>query len=618
VSDTPPLRLRAETWVNIGRTLSMVWSIARMRLMAYVATQVLGAAGDVALVWVAKHIIDAVLFAATHRGNETSTRAALMWVVAEFAVVALQKMLAQIEAHQSTMLRSELGLHVNVRILEKARDVSFPHFEDPEFANKMTQARREASSRPWAMLAGSVALARDLLTFMGYASLVVSLGLWAVLALAVSALPGFVGEAYFARLSFARQSARTQRNRQLFYLEGVLTSDASMKEVKLLSLGRWLTNRYRDIHLGFHAEESVISRKRAWWMFALSTLSTATLYGAYLYVASRAAHAAITLGAMTLYLAVFSRGQALVQRALGSLARMVEHDLYMSVLFGFLMLKDDEPDEGFTAESMEFVSAPSVRFEHVSYRYPGAERDVLHNMSFTLATGETLALVGRNGAGKTTLVKLLVGLYRPTSGRIFIDDVDIATLSATEVRRRIGVVFQDFVRFQFSASDNVGVGWLPQLNNREAIERAVTDAGATDVVARLPKGLDTFLGRAFGGDDLSVGQWQRIALARAFMRPSALLVLDEPTAALDAEAEHEVFERFKALKAGRTALLITHRFASVRMADRIMVLEDGNVIEEGSHETLLTRDGAYARMFRIQAEGYRESAREAEQGVQTE
>lgn len=595
---------RGETLRNVASTLRMVASVARWRLAVYLTTQALGALGDVALAWVARRIVDAVVLAASRHGDEPSVRAALAWVGVEFAVVAAQKLLSQIEAHQTALLRSELGLHVNVRILEKALDVSYPHFEDPDFANRMTQARREASSRPFSMFTGAVSLARDLVTFAGYAALLVTLGPWAIAALVVSSVPAFAGEAYFGRLGFERQSARTQRNRQLFYLEGVLTAEATVKEVKLFSLGRWLTERYRQIHLGFHAEEAELSRRRALWLFALTTLSSATLYGVYLVIASRAAHGAITLGAMTLYLMVFTRGQGLVQRALTGVARMYEHDLYMSMLFGFLSMESDEPDRELTDVADGKEPPPSVRFEGVSYRYPGAARDALTDVSLALEPGETLALVGRNGAGKTTLVKLLVGLYRPTSGRILLDGVDTSTMHPAEVRRRIGVIFQDFVRFQFSAADNVGVGWLPRRDDREAIERAVTEAGARDVIERLPRGLDTPLGRAFGGDDLSVGQWQRVALARAFMRPSALLVLDEPTAALDAESEHEVFQRFKELKAGRTALLITHRFASVRMADRIVVFEGGRVAEEGTHAALIAAGGTYARMFRLQAEGY--------------
>lgn len=606
MSDAPPRRLGADTLRNVLRTVGMVAAIARGRVMLYVGAQALGALADVALAWVARRIVDAVVHAAARRGEETAVRAALLWVALELAVVAGQKLLAQVEAHQGALLRSELGLRVNVGILEKARDVSFPHFEDPDFNNQMTQARREASLRPWAAFTGAVALARDVVTFVGYAALLASLGSWAIAALLLSAVPSFAGEAYFGRLGFERQSARTQRNRQLFYLESVLTQEGTAKEVKLFSLGRWLTEKYRDIHLGFHAEEAALSARRARWMFALSTLSSLALYGVYLVIASRAAHGVITLGAMTLYLAVFTRGQALAARALGAVARMYEHDLYLSNLFAFLAIASDEPDRPLPAAG-ETQAPPTVRFERVSYRYPGAAREALRDVSLTLEAGQTLALVGRNGAGKTTLVKLLVGLYRPTAGRILLDGVDTATMDVAEVRRRVGVIFQDFVRFQLSARENVGVGWLPQLNDRAAIARAVADAGAREVIARLPQGLDTPLGRAFGGDDLSVGQWQRVALARAFMRPSALLVLDEPTAALDAESEHEVFQRFKELKAGRTALLITHRFASVRMADRIVVFEDGGVAEEGTHAELLARGGTYARMFALQAEGYRDA-----------
>lgn len=588
---------------NLARVFTMVFVIAPGRFVLFVGAQVLGALGDIALAWIAKHIVDAVVHAATRHGEAGAVRATLAWVLAEFGVVAIQKLLAQVEAHQGTILRSALGLRVNTEILEKARDVSYASFEDPEFNNRMAQARREASGRPWAAFTGAVSLARDLFTFTGYAALLASLGMWAIAVLAFASLPSFGGEAYFGRLNFLRQAARTQRNRQLFYLEAVLTQEATVKEVKLFSLGRWLTEKYRRIHQGFHDEEAALSARRARWMFGLSVVSSLALYGVYLVIALRAARGDISLGAMTLYLTVFTRGQALATRALGSIARMYEHDLYLSTLFAFLATPSNEP-EGPLLDTPEATAPPTVRFEGVSFRYPGASRDALHDVTLTLEAGRTLAVVGRNGAGKTTLVKLLVGLYRPTAGRILLDGVDTATMDVGALRRRVGVIFQDFVRFQLTARDNVGIGWLPRIDDREAIERAVTEAGAREVIDGLPKGLETPLGRAFGGDDLSVGQWQRIALARAFMRPSALLVLDEPTAALDAEAEHEVFQRFKDLKAGRTALLITHRFASVRMADRIVVFDDGRIVEEGTHAELLARDGTYARMFSLQAQGY--------------
>ncbi|MEI8259836.1 MAG: ABC transporter ATP-binding protein [Deltaproteobacteria bacterium] len=451
----------------------------------------------------------------------------------------------------------------------------------------------------------SLALVKHGLTLAGYTALLWALGPWALAALVITALPPFWAEARYGRALFDLQRVRTQRNRMGFYLESVLTSEQTIKEVKLFALAAWLIARYRDVHESFHREESGLAARRVRAALWLGLLSTAAFYGTYVVIVARTVAGSITLGAMTLYLVVFRQGQTSLQSALRAVARMYEDNLFMTNLFEFLAMPDDEPDEPLPAGEREAGRAPEVVFEHVSFRYAGSDRDVLTDVSLTLHAGETVAVVGRNGAGKTTLVKLLVGLHRPTAGRILIDGVDTASMSTARLRRRIGVIFQDFVRFQFSAGDNVGVGWLPSLGERAAVEQAINDAGADAVISRLPRGLDTPLGRAFGGDDLSVGQWQRVALARAFMRRSGILVLDEPTAAMDAETEHEIFERFRDLKAGRTALLITHRFATVRMADRIVVFEGGHIVEEGPHAELIAApDGTYARLFRLQAEGY--------------
>jgi ATP-binding cassette subfamily B protein len=360
----------------------------------------------------------------------------------------------------------------------------------------------------------------------------------------------------------------------------------------------------------------------------LGVLSIVTLYFCYAWVVSRAVAGAITVGTMALYLVSFREGQGAFQDGLLAIAKLYEDNLFMTNLFEYLSVPEDEPHEpifgghdalggdGITPHaagqavngSSDGDAAPPPRIElrGVSFRYPGAARHSLVDVSLAVEPGETLAVVGPNGAGKTTLVKLLTGLYRPTSGQILLDDVDVTTLTPAELRSRIGVIFQDFVRFHFTVGENIGVGWIPEMANHEEIERAAAAGGIEDVIQRLPGGYAQDLGRWFGGEELSVGQWQRLALARAFMRRSPILVLDEPTAALDAEAEVEIFERFRALAAKRTAILITHRFSTARIADRIIVLEDGRLTETGSHAELLESGGRYSRMFRLQAAGYLE------------
>jgi len=590
---------------NAWRTLLIVWRVDAGMVLVAVAARVLEAASIVGIAWVGRRLVDGVVDAARARQGLAAVG---VWVALEFALVATRAAVKQGAELNQQALRSRLGLEVNLQILQKAANVSYSRFEDPEFVNQMAQARREASGRPLGMVMEFLSIAQELMTLAGFAALLWGIGPWALVAVALAALPPFITELWFGRALHQLSRRRTQRNRQAFYLESVLTSEVNAKEVKLFALAGWLIDRFRGVHEEFHREELALARRRALATTLLGVASSAAYYGAAALVVGRAALGALTLGSMTLALAVLQQGQRSLANALSAFARVYEHNLYMANLFTFLATEEDEPDEpipdGFTPDARP----PEVRFDDVSYRYPGAARDALHRVSLTLRPSETVALVGRNGAGKTTLVKLLVGIYRPTHGRILIDGVDTATMSPPALRRRVAVLFQDFARFQFSAGDNVGLGWLPRREDPEALDRAVREAGAEDVVARLPQGLQTPLGRAFGGDDLSGGQWQRLALARAFMRPASLVVLDEPTASLDAEAEHEVFARMALLKRDRTALLITHRFANVRESDRVVVLDGGAVCEEGTHAELLGRDGLYAKMFRLQAKGYQEPA----------
>jgi ATP-binding cassette, subfamily B, bacterial len=581
----------------------MVSSVDRPLLFALVITQILDAISLVAMAWVGKQIIDAIV--AALRDPARPYRAALFWVGIELAIVIGRSLVGQLQSYTQVVLRSKLGLHVNMLILEKAARVSYRRFEDPEFMNSMTQARREASSRPLDLVNQALSLMRHTITLIGYAGLVLALGAWAVLVIVATAVPPFLAEARHGRKTFAMQKARTMRNRRLFYLEAVLTTEQTVKEVKLFGLARYIRDRYREIHVGFHAEQTQLASEHARWSFFLGLLASAALYGAYATIAVRTVAGAITLGSMALYLTVLRDGQRTLQNALQAVARAYEDDLFMTNLFEFLEVEEDEPEaDAPFVDSDDTSTPPRIELKNVGFRYPGAKADALRDVTLTIEPGETIALVGRNGAGKTTLIKLLVGLYRPTSGVILVDGVDITTIPVDALRRRIGVIFQDFAHFQLTARENVGVGWLPARDDDRAINQAIEGGGAKEIIARLPQGLETPLGRAFGGDDLSGGQWQRIALARAFMRKSRILILDEPTAAMDAEAEHEIFQRFRDLKENRTALLITHRFSTVRMADRIVVFEDGAIVEAGTHPELMALEGRYARMFNLQAAGY--------------
>lgn len=600
------LRDTASVLSNARQTVLLVADVGRGLFAALCGIQLADALTNVGLAWVARRIVDAVLVAAHAQGAAAgpARRAVLVAVALELGLMALRSLLGHLHTYTLVMLRGHLGLEVNTRILRKAANVSYSRFEDPQFMNQLSQARREATARPLDLVQQLLAVLKHGASLAGFFVLLGALGPWALLVLALTALPPFFAEASYGRQLFVLQKARSQRNRQTIYLEQVLATEQSVKEVKLFGLTRWLRERYRAVHEGFYNEERALAGRRLRAGALLGLLSTLAFYGAYGWLALRAARGELTLGALTLYLAALRQGQAALQGLLGAVEHAYEDNLYMSNLFEYLAVPEEEPESPLEAGVRAPVRPARIVFERVSFRYPGAKEDALSELDLTLEPGETVALVGKNGAGKTTLVKLLAGLYEPTSGRVLVDGVDVKTLGHGALRAQLGVLFQDFVRFQFSAGDNIGVGWLPSREDAEALKQAAADAGAAELVGKLPKGMDTPLGRAFGGDDLSGGQWQRVALARAFMRKGGVLVLDEPTAALDAEAEHELFQRFLALKAERTALLITHRFSTVRMADRILVFEKGRVVESGTHAELMAEGGRYARLFELQAQGY--------------
>jgi len=641
----PPRRLREIGHVlgNARRAFWLLFDTDRKLALALMGLTVVAAILPVSIAWIGKKLIDAVV--AAGQGDPGASSSALLWVAVECVLVVGRSAVAQLNQLSQVQLRIALGLKVNTLILEKAVNVSYRHFEDPAFNDRLSQARREASSRPLDVVRQLLALVGNGITLAGYATILASFSPWAVVALLGSTIPPFLSEARFGRRAFLLNRSRMFDNRRAHYLEVLLSREDTAKEVKLFSLSGLLLGRYRALYERFRREDTALARRRTFWAIVLGVLSILTLYVCYAWVVSRAVAGALTVGTMALYLVSFREGQAAFQDGLLAIAKLYEDNLFMTNLFEYLSVPEDEPHEPIPADFATSVASasgpndgngssgasaaegvagdgvagrngeavngeapkpPRIELRGVSFRYPGSARDSLVGVSLVVEPGETLAVVGPNGAGKTTLVKLLTGLYRPTRGQILLDDVDVSTLSPAELRSRIGVIFQDFVRFHFTIAENIGVGWLPEMANREEIERAAAAGGIEEVIQSLPGGYAQSLGRWFGGEELSVGQWQRLALARAFMRRSPILILDEPTAALDAEAEVEIFERFRALAEKRTAILITHRFSTVRIADRIAVLEEGRLTEVGSHAELLESGGRYARMFRIQAAGYLE------------
>jgi len=596
----------AASFREVPGTLRLVWAADRPGAVQLAGLTALAALLPAAVAWVGKLIVDAVV--AASRGGGPS-RTVVELVALELAFMAVQLLVIRLAAYRRELLRATMGNLLNERILDKALQLELRHFEDSEVHDKLQNARREAASRPLSLAMQVVAIGQNLVTLGALSGLLWRLSPASVAVIVAASFPAFLAEARLSGESFRLYSRRAPEGRRLNYLEWILTRDVHVKEVKLYGLGPLVLGRYRALFRKFFDEDRRLARRRLAAGAGFGLLALIAFYAMYASLAGRAAAAEITLGDLTLYIVVFRQGQAALQAVLAAVGGMYEDALFMQNLFTFLAIPTGGERPRVTPAATLPRGGPlAIELDRVSFRYPGQEDWALRDVSLTLAPGETLGLVGENGAGKSTIVKLLLRLHDPDAGAIRWGGVDLRDLDPADLRGRIGAVFQDYVRYQFTAAENIGLGEPSRLDDRPRIEAAARQGGAAGLVEALPQGYDTVLGGWFErGHELSAGQWQKLAVARAFMRAEAqLLILDEPTASIDAEAEQELFERFRQLAAGRSAIVISHRFSTVRLADRIAVLHGGRLAELGSHQELLARAGRYAHLFRLQAQGYRD------------
>ena len=587
------------------RAIDLVWSTSRPLTFGLALLTLIAGVLPAVIAFVGAQIVDAVVAAAAlaREGSRVEIGNVFRWVILEAALVVAMAAAQRGISFCQSLLRAQLGQRVNEMILDKALTLELAQFEDSEFYDKLTRARREASSRPLSLVTRTFGLVQNLIALVSFGVLLVGFSPWAMLVLLLAGLPSFIAETRFSGEAFTLFRWRSPDTRMQLYLETVIAREDHAKEVKLFGLGPLLLARYRAIFHKLYAADRALTLRRDLWGLGLGVIGTLALYGAYAWIAWTTVFGRITLGQMTMYLMLFRQGQAAVSAMLSAIGGMYEDNLYLSTLYEYL---ETPVRVGGGAAVQGPDSRDGIRFEAVSFTYPGADAPTLHDINLHIRPGESLALVGQNGSGKTTLIKLLTRLYAPDQGRILLDGLDLAQWNENALRQRIGVIFQDFARYQMLVGENVGAGDVTRFEDRERWREASDKGMASAFIDSLPQGFETQLGKWFkDGRELSGGQWQKIALARAFMREQAdILVLDEPTAAMDAQAEATIFEHFSALSSQRILILISHRFSTVRMADQIVVIQDGRIIEHGNHAQLVAQAGHYAHLFALQAKGY--------------
>jgi ATP-binding cassette subfamily B protein len=609
----PTFRERLNNLRHLGRLVAQIWRTSAPLTAASIGLRLLASLQPIAMLYVGKLIIDEVvrLTSIVPPGPALAdwwASGALVPIVTllalELALVIGSDLLSRATGLVDAVLSELHSNTVSVELMGHAAKLDLMHFESAEYQDRLERARRQAAGRN-ALLSQMFGQAQDMITVVTLAAGLFAYAPWLILLLPLSFVPAIWGETRFNSLAYSMSRWRTPERRELEYIRYIGASAETAKELKLFGLGGFLVERFKQLANTIFLENRSLSTQRATWGALFASISTLTYYGAYAFIAWRTITGAFSIGDLAFLSGSFLRLNGLFQKILLGFTQIAGQSMYLDDLFSFFEI---EPTITSPASPKPFPQPirRGIVFEDVGFRYPDTEGWAIRHLNFELAAGETLALVGENGAGKTTIVKLLTRLYDPDEGRITLDGIDLRDFAVEDIHAHIGVIFQDFIRYSLTARENIGVGRITKQNEMERIEDAARRSLADGVIAKLPLGYDQQLGRLFKkGRDLSGGEWQKIAIARAYMRDADLIILDEPTAALDAKAEADVFSRFKSLAAGKTAVIISHRFSTVRMADRILVLENGRILESGSHAELVALGGHYAELFDLQAAGYR-------------